>query len=176
MKKKGIWAIVVVGAAAMALSCEPSGSTGPATGPGPSKVARLGSLRPTPLVCPSSTTESTTGVVGPMGGVLSVGGTTVSIPAGALLDTVTLTLSVPASNNVEIDVSVAGTEHFLFEQPISVTVSYARCAATYVQPIAAWYFDPVTCDLLEPMASVDNPLLRSVTFTTPHLSGYILAN
>ena len=89
-----------------------------------------------------------------------------------------MTLTVPASNYVEIDVSVQGTEHFIFELPIVVTVSYARCNSTSLgfSPISAWYFDQETGDLLEEMPSLDNKLLRTVTFTTGHLSGYILAN
>lgn len=103
---------------------------------------------------------------------------TVSIPAGALLNTVTVSLTVPASNHVEIDVSVAGTENFVFEQPIVVTVSYDRCSRSNIDltPLSAWHFDQATGELLEQMPSVDNKLLRTVTFTTGHLSGYLLAN
>jgi hypothetical protein len=87
-------------------------------------------------------------------------------------------VTVPASNFMEIDVTVAGTEHFLFELPITVTVSYARCSSFLARllPLTAWHWDPETRQFLERMPSIDNKLTRTVTFTTPHLSGYIIAN
>ncbi len=166
-------AIATIGA----VSCDSSRNTAPPVGlTEPQHISALNLGASQPLVCPSQDSSATSATIGPLGGVLSAGGVTVSIPVGALLDTVTLALTVPASNNVEIDVSRVGADSFVFEQPIVVTVSYARCNAFYLDPIVAWHFDPVTRVLLEPMPSVDNKLLKTVTFTTGHLSGYILAN
>lgn len=138
----------------------------------------LGLFGPRPLYCPASETQTTTSVVDALGGVLSVAGTSVLIPAGALLGPTTVTLTVPASQYMEIDVSVQGTEHFVFELPITVTVSYARCTSllSRLLPLAAWHWESDTRTFLELMPSVDNKLTRTVTFTTPHLSGYIIAN
>jgi hypothetical protein len=179
MKRNTVWRAVIASSALFVLSCDGSQITGLAE-------ADQSTLRapflfpppgPQPLVCPAQDSFSTTAEVGPLGGLLSVGGMQVSIPVGALLSSATVTLSVPASNHVEIDVSVAGSEHFVFELPIVVTVSYARCNQNLgLDPISAWYFDQGTGELLEQMPSVDNKLLRTVTFTTGHLSGYILAN
>ena len=149
-------------------------------GASPDSSAQLfGLFGPRPLYCPNSATQTTTAVVDGLGGLLSVAGATVSVPAGALLGPTTITLTVPASNYMEIDVSVEGTEHFVFESPITVTVSYARCSLGLLSrllPLDAWHWDPETRDFLEQMPSVDNKLARTVTFTTPHLSGYIIAN
>ena len=49
-------------------------------------------------------------------------------------------------------------------------------SARTLLPLTAWHIDPVTHELLEPMVSIDNKLLHTVTFTTIHLSGYALAN
>jgi hypothetical protein len=138
----------------------------------------FGLFGPRPLYCPTSQTQTTTNVVDALGGLLSVAGTTVLVPAGALLGPTQITVTVPASNFMEIDVTVAGTEHFLFELPITVTVSYARCSSFLARffPLTAWHWDPETRKFLERMPSIDNKLTRTVTFTTPHLSGYIIAN
>jgi hypothetical protein len=143
-----------------------------------SSAQLLGLFGPRPLYCPTSQTQTTTAVLDAVGGVLSVAGTSVLVPAGALLGPTNITLTVPASNFMEIDVSVEGTEHFLFELPITVTVSYARCNSLFARffLLDAWYWNPETRKLLELMPSVDNKLMRTVTFVTPHLSGYIIAN
>jgi hypothetical protein len=128
--------------------------------------------------CPAQETSSSTEIVTPLGGLVSVGGTSVSIPAGALLSPATVTVTLPASQFMEVDISVEGVEHFIFELPITVTVSYARCARSNIDkfPLTAWYIDSQTKALLEPMGGVDNKLTETVTFTTPHLSGYALAD
>jgi hypothetical protein len=169
------------------LSCDASRATGPTSPQNEAPAQRieadtaqlLGLFGPRPLFCPSSEAFTTSSVVGPLGGLLEIGGVSVSIPVGALLSDVNVILTVPASNNMEIDVTVEGTQSFLFELPITVTVSYQRCRLglfSFFRPISAWHFDPETRELLERMPSIDNKLLRTVTFTTGHLSGYILAN
>ena len=129
------------------------------------------------LECPVNEASTTSAIVGPLGGLVSVAGTSISIPAGALLSPVEVTVTVPASNYMEVDISVSGTEHFLFEQPVVVTLSYARCTRnTSFTPLSAWYIDTETHDLLENMGGIDNKLLKTMTFVTPHLSGYAVAN
>jgi len=181
MKIRTIGKVLLAATAVFALSCDSASVSGVSSVP--ADLARSGGgaqslFDPKPLVCPTSTSATTTAEVGPLGGLVSAGGTSVSIPAGALLETVTLSVTVPASNFVEIDVSVAGAESFIFELPVVVTVSYDRCSRNNINfsPISAWHFDQGTGELLEQMPSVDNKLTSTVTFTTGHLSGYILAN
>ena len=129
------------------------------------------------LECPANTTQSTSALVGPLGGLVSIGGASISIPAGALLSPVEVSVTVPESNLMEVDISVSGTEHFLFELPVVVTVSYARCNRNLgFTPLTVWHIDSETHELLEQMPSVDNKLLQTITFTTGHLSGYAVAN
>lgn len=128
--------------------------------------------------CPTNATTSSTAVVGPLGGLVNVGSTSIQIPAGALLSPATVTVTVPASNYMEVDISVEGVEHFIFELPVVVTLDYGRCNRANIdtRPLSVWYIDSETKDLLEPMGGVDNKLLRTITFTTGHLSGYAVAN
>jgi len=130
------------------------------------------------IECPASTASQSAAVVTPLGGVVLSGGTSISIPAGAVLVPTTIIVTVPASQYMEVDISVPGIEHFLFELPVTVTVSYARCQRADINrtPLTAWHIDTSTKALLEAMGGVDDKLARSVTFTTPHLSGYALAN
>jgi len=166
----------VVALAALSLACGDPVSE-PAVRSEPSSQL-LGLGAPTLVECPSTGATSTQGVIGALGGTLSVGGTTVSIPAGALLGPTQVVVTVPASRYMEIDVSVAGVEHFVFQQPITVTVDYGRCARSNLDTrlLSVWYIDSQSKQPLERMVGVDNKLTRTVTFVTGHLSGYALAD
>lgn len=133
---------------------------------------------PALIQCPTNESASATAIVGPLGGLVNVGGTSIQIPAGALLSPTTVTVTIPASQFMEVDISVAGVEHFVFELPVVVTLSYARCARNNIDlsPLSVWYIDSETKALLESMGGIDDKLLRAITFTTGHLSGYAVAN
>ena len=148
------------------------------TGTEPNAPAAVKLSGPSLIQCPVNTSASATAVVGPLGGIVNVGATSIEIPAGALLGSSTVTVTVPASKYMEVDISVEGVEHFVFELPVVVTLSYARCNRNNMDalPLSVWYVDSETKDLLEPMGGVDNKLLRTITFTTGHLSGYAIAN
>ena len=165
-----------IGAIAACASDSVSGVGGAGSG----QASLFGSLggKPTLITCPSSETSTTTQVVSTLGGVVALDGAEISIPAGALLAPATVTVTLPASNYMEVDVSVEGADHFVFELPVSITVSYARCSRANIDraPLSAWYIDSQTKEMLEEMPSIDNKLTRTVTFTTGHLSGYALAN
>lgn len=130
------------------------------------------------IECPSGETATASATIGVAGGVVKAGGVSIAIPANALLGDAEVTVMVPASRFVEVDISVAGSEHFEFRLPVVVTMSYARCSRSNINlaPLSAWYIDSDTKALLEKMPSIDNKLLRTVTFTTLHLSGYAIAN
>jgi len=138
----------------------------------------LAGVGATLVECPESTTFTASALLGPLGGELTAGGATIIVPPGALLEPVNVTMTVPASRYVEIDVSVSGVDHFTFELPVSVVISYARCTRGDLDrsPLTAWYIDHENKTLLAPMGGIDDKLLRTVTFTTGHLSGYALAN
>lgn len=163
---------VAVGTAVFLAACGADAILGDAT-PAQARLAA-----PSLVECPVNTSSSTSAVVGPLGGIINLGGTSVQIPAGALLAPVTVNVVEPASQYMEIDVSVEGVEHFVFELPIAVTISYARCdrGDLDLKPLSVWYINGDTHELLEPMGGVDNKLARTITFTTPHFSGYAVAN
>lgn len=128
--------------------------------------------------CPTNSSSSASELITPLGGTVSAGGTTIAVPAGAVLVPTTITVTVPASNYMEVDISVPGVEHFVFEQPATVTLSYARCTRSDIDksPLTVWHIDGGSKALLEHMGGLDDKLARTVTFPTGHLSGYALAN
>ena len=132
---------------------------------------------PALLQCPSSVTQSTSGEIGLLGGVVSLAGTAVSVPPEALLSPITLDIEIPASEHMLVDLGVNGQDHWQFLLPVTVTIDYSRCrVGLLAAPVTVWHVDAETGELLEHMAGVDNRLLQKVTFLTDHFSGYAIAN
>lgn len=126
-------------------------------------------------VCPSDQTQSTSGLISVLGGTVSIGGTSVVVPLGALLSSTDIELKIPASQYMEIGVTANGG-HFLFQQPIAITIDYSRCSPTIQQKtLSVWNIDPTTHKLLQNMGGIDNKLTHQITFTSIHLSGFALA-
>jgi hypothetical protein len=130
------------------------------------------------IECPTNETQSVTARIGPLGGVLALGNTRVVIPLSAVLFPTDFTLTVPASRFVEIEVRAAGTEHYLFQTPIAMTIDYSRCNSPELsqETLSVWNIDPESKALLERMTGVDDKLTHTIVFTTIHLSGYAVAD
>jgi hypothetical protein len=179
MKARLFVSAVSAAGAAILLACSAPDVTGPPSRiEGQQRLLFGGSSSPSLLECPTTESASASALVTALGGTVTAGGVSIAIPAGALLQDANVTVTVPASKYVEADISVEGSEHFIFELPVVVTMSYARCARSNIdlRPLDAWHIDTDTKALLEKMPSLDNKLLRTVTFTTGHLSGYAIAN
>ncbi|HEU5173876.1 MAG TPA: hypothetical protein VFT96_03905 [Gemmatimonadaceae bacterium] len=130
------------------------------------------------VVCPTDREHAAEGVIGVLGGALTAGGTTINIPAGAVLSATTFKLVVPASKYMEVTINGGLLSHFDFEQPVSVTIDYSRCpdAALGTDPLTVFYVDDSTKTFLENMGGTDDRAARKITFITDHLSGYAIAN
>jgi hypothetical protein len=168
--RRGIAVLAAVVAATV--SCgEPRATTG---------VGRPRSDRsslPNLLQCPTNQTQSSQALVGVLGGTVQVGGTSITIPAGALSVPTLITVTVPASQYVEIDVRANDLLSFLFNAPVSVTIDYSRCTRANIanDTLSVWHIDPSTNTLLEDMGGVDDKTHETITFSTGHLSGYAVA-
>jgi hypothetical protein len=136
--------------------------------------ARPASTSATLLACPSTTADSARAVIGPRGGSVSVGGSSLVVPPSAVATPTTFTLVAPASPVVQVEVHAAGVDHYEFAHPVTVSVSYARCddAALPTARLGAWWVDGATLERLGVMAARDDRRQRRVTFITDHLSGY----
>lgn len=145
-----------------------------ATGLGPAG-ALLGSRG---LVqCPVSTAMTTQVLVPLTGGTVSLGGSSITIPEGALTVPRVITLTIPASPYMEIEVHADALTSLLFEKPVSITIDYSRCERSNIEqaPLTVWYIDKTTKQHLETMGGVDDKQARSITFQSGHLSNYAIA-
>ena len=147
---------------------------GPLAPDGPALAASGSKL----LECPVSQTRSTSATVDLLGGTVSLDGHSITLPAGAVLLPTEITLTVPASNYMEIEIRANDLESFQFEAPVDVVLSYARCTRANIDNdvLSAWHIDTVTKALLENMGGVDDKSGRAVTFQSGHLSGFAIAN
>ena len=136
------------------------------------------SSNPVLVECPTDDLLQSSGLVTPLGGTVSAGGTTITVPAGAVLLPTTITVTVPPSQFMEVDITANGAASFVFQLPVTVSLSYARCTRSDIdkQPLGVWYIDSGTKALLQNMGGSDDKDARTVTFTTDHLSGYAVAN
>ena len=154
-------------------ACETPGPADPAL-EAPALTAISG---PSLSICPTNQTSSASATVLPLGGTVSLGGHSVEVPGGGLLAPTEITITEPASQYVEISLTANGQQHFDFELPVVVTVSYARCSRSDLlwRALDVWYIDSQTHEPLAPMGGIDDKLLRTITFFTDHFSGYAIA-
>jgi len=130
------------------------------------------------ISCPTTTAQSVTQHIGLSGGVLALGNTRVVIPFGAVLVPEDFTLTIPESPYAEIRVRAGSAEHYLFQQPVLMSIDYSRCASPELdqRALSVWNIDEDSRALLEQMTGVDLKLTHTITFTTIHLSGYAVAD
>jgi hypothetical protein len=130
------------------------------------------------LSCPSTQTYRSLAVIGPWGGQLSASGVTVRIPPGAVSQTRMFEIVVPASTLMETEIHALGEQHFVFNRPITITISFSRCPSSTIpdgETLQGAYFDASTYQVLQLMGGVYDVAERKVTFNTDHLSGYVVA-
>ena len=130
------------------------------------------------VVCPTSETQTTAKVISPLlGGEISLGNTSIRLPAGAVSTPTLLTVTIPASNYVEVRITALGFQHFLFDRDVEITIDYSRCSRSNIDaaPLSAWYIDGLTGTPIENMGGVDDKAARTVRFSTDHLSSYAIA-
>ena len=130
------------------------------------------------LECPFPVAHVGMASVGPSGGTVTAGGSSISIPSGALLAPTMITLAVSESEVVQVDITAGDAEHFEFESPVSITIDYSRCpeSSTDNEMLGAWYVDGATQALLEEMDATDHRKSRTIEFETDHLSSYAVAH
>ena len=129
------------------------------------------------LACPTAKAMQASATIGGAGGIIAVGGFSMRVPGGVLAEPTTFTLSVPASQYVEVEISASGERHYQFERPVMVTLDYSRCALdARSADFSAWYINSDTKEPLADMGGHDDRGRHRVTFFTDHLSGYAIAN
>ncbi|MGH7663549.1 MAG: hypothetical protein ACRENI_04535 [Gemmatimonadaceae bacterium] len=129
------------------------------------------------LVCPTNRSFIAQARIGPEGGSLAVQGNRIDVPPGALREWETLTMSVPSGRLVRVDINAAGANHYLFERPVSITISYNRCRRQnlHVWPTGVWHIDTAPVQLLDYLGGTSDREMRRITFQANHLSTYAVA-
>lgn len=129
--------------------------------------------------CPTNFTRSTTGTIGPDGGTLSLEGSSVTVPPGAVDEPHEFTVVIPASPYMEVRYRVDDEATFQFDKPVTLTIDYNRCSRSNLLSLSliAAHIDIDTKAILALFPdAVDDKEERTVTFETDHFSGYALAN
>ncbi|MGH7480970.1 MAG: hypothetical protein ACRELV_02360 [Longimicrobiales bacterium] len=130
------------------------------------------------LECPIAESRSDSALLGPLGGILSVDGSSIELTLGDLLTPKLLILTVPASDYMEIDIRAEDVLHLNFNGPVSITIDYSRCPQEELDrgPLSVWHWDADTGAPLERMSATDDRASSKIRFETDHLSGYVVAN
>jgi hypothetical protein len=129
------------------------------------------------LECPTLQTISNSALITTLGGSVTAAGTSITLPAGALLASTFIRVTVPASTYMEVDITANDLATFVFAKRATVTIDYSRCptSVTAGKALSVWHIDTQTKALRENMQGTNDPAARRITFTTSHLSGYAIA-
>ncbi|HUF13750.1 MAG TPA: hypothetical protein VMN78_11665 [Longimicrobiales bacterium] len=140
------------------------------------RLARLSGA--TLIHCPTSQSKAAERRLLPPGGIVVLDRHEVIVPLGALRRIADIGIQVPVSRHMRVDLTVNDQEHWQFHKLVTVTIDYSRCSdeALGRNPLSVWHIDSRTGELLEEMGSVDDRLLKQITFVTDHFSGYAIAN
>jgi hypothetical protein len=178
--------IILALAAAALLGCSDvatrpeDGRIDPDTTQGPDTTQPPGTggpIQPRLIECPTNQTSTNSGLIGVLGGTVAAAGTSISLPANAVLTGVLIRVTVPASTYMEVEFTANELLTFLFLKTVTVTIDYSRCprSVTDGKTLSVWLIDTNTKALILNMNGVNDPAQRRMTFTTNHLSGYAIA-
>ncbi|HKT60240.1 MAG TPA: hypothetical protein VJQ46_09325 [Gemmatimonadales bacterium] len=122
------------------------------------------------LTCTSLPYASVSATVGPQGGTIRVGKSTLVIPRGALANTVTIKAEQMSGKVNSIRFSPEGLR---FAQPAQLTMSYDNCLV--ILPTKRIVYTTETLKVLEILKSLDLRLTRMVSAPIDHFSRYAIA-
>jgi hypothetical protein len=129
------------------------------------------SAPPALLVCAPAQFASAAKIIGPAGGTLQVGKSTLTIPQGALSQSVVISAEVPPLLN---SVVLLQPEGLSFDKPVTLTMDYRDCPAPAGTVHRVVYID-LTGQILQLLTSTDDYKNWLVSATTDHFSGYAVA-
>jgi hypothetical protein len=165
---------------AVTASCSSDSITGPAPEAQPEAQAGLldgliggigGTVRGL-LTCQVDETRTTTQTIGPAGGTIFVGSHSLTIPYGALTESVTITATAPAGEHVELALAPHGLQ---FERNVTLRMSYADCGLVRALLLRIAYVDRESLTILEVLPSFPDLWRQRIIGTTDHFSSYMLA-
>jgi len=132
-----------------------------------SLVGKLGLLKCTPLPYAKSST-----VIGPLGGTLRIGQSTLTIPAGALARSVQITGEQLSDTVNSVRFAPEGLQ---FAKPASLQMPYGNCSLVGIIVPKQIAYTTDNLQILQLLLSVDNLLSKTVTGQVNHFSRYAVA-
>jgi hypothetical protein len=129
-------------------------------------------------LCPSEDGASSRAWIGQDGGRLRARGSSISIPAGAVLEPTLFEIEVPASRYMKVEIHAVGRSDYQFARPATITINFSRCpsgAIPYGATIGGAYVDSATGAVLQLMGGTVDWNGDKLSFPTDHLSGYVVA-
>jgi hypothetical protein len=126
------------------------------------------------LYCSPLPSASTTQIIGPAGGTISVGPHTLIIPAGALSQAIAITAGAPSDSVRSVRLLPEGLT-FAAGKPARLTLSYSGCSllGTLAPKRIAYTTDLL--ELLQLLPSIDDLLRRQVSAPLGHFSRYAVS-
>ena len=124
--------LVILTSAMLGLSCDRPDPATPAAAASGSAAAAAPAL----LTCAPAQASTVSGQIGLLGGILSGDGVKVTIPLGAVLSPTQFTVTVPASQYAEVEITANGQDHFQFLRSVIVAIDYSDCAVDPAQPLS----------------------------------------
>jgi len=134
------------------------------------KAPVVGSL----LSCAPQPYASKTAVIGPAGGVLTVGRHSLVVPAGALSQEVEITAEAPADNVVSVRFQPEGLQFNASRQPV-LTLDYSACSVVNSLLPKRIVYTTDRLDVLSLLPSLDNLLTKRVSAPLEHFSRYAVS-
>jgi hypothetical protein len=162
---------LLIGAAAVLLSCREPGPAAPDFKGPPLQASGVGSVSGL-VACKPLAYDSVTRRVGPPGAVLRVSKHVLSIPGGALTQWVSITAVAPSDTVNRIQMQPEG---LAFNKSVSLTMSYANCnlgASSQPKQIA---YTSDSLVIFEYLPSTDDVTGRKVTGQLTHFSEYAVS-
>ncbi|GJG88243.1 hypothetical protein tb265_34240 [Gemmatimonadetes bacterium T265] len=131
-----------------------------------------GTDRPLPLTCGVAGGWTVTQPVGPNGGTLWFGASSLTIPRGALSTTVMISATVTLGQGAKVDFAPHGLH---FAKAVTITVNYNGCSMPANAPGMNVYYLNDSGGIAQSMPSANDPNQRIVTSLTDHFSGYMMS-
>lgn len=168
----GLGTCVIALAAALASCGDGTSPVSPPSGPAAVGLRNENLLGISLLACSPLPYDSATQAIGPDGGTINVGVYSLTVPQGALADTVSITAVAPSGNVNLVQFQPEGLQ---FAVPAQLSMSYANCGllGSLMPKSIAHTTDAL--DILELVPSLDNVLTQTVTGRLKHFSDYAVA-
>lgn len=131
-----------------------------------------GTDMPLNLACGYSGVYTVSQSVGPNGGVLRFGASSLTIPQGALSSTIQISAKITLGQGVNVEFAPHG---LTFAKAATIVANYTGCTMPSTATGLNVYYTDVNGGILQSMPSAMNMSQHTVTSLTDHFSGYMVA-